>query len=324
MRPLPAVELPEELAPIHAHPGVIEPHRPWHVVDDFFDDAEAMRAEFDAHFATPYAKGPDHQVWDYWHVPGQYTYLRTRPDKVLAPGRVQAFLLRLRQFAVAQLGLSVLRHPFLSLYVDGCVQGLHNDAGNGAMAYVHSLTRWESRRFEGGETQVFHQVDYWRDGLFRVPGAGARYFDLIPSLFNRLVLFDDRLAHAVPELHGSMDPSQGRVVIHGHLMAGGLLLQGGAGSAATPALDDLRDALNALVTRDASGHDGVMTLRCPVTEDGEIGPASVLLDRVFDGEGRQAVWPGLVPVLDLLGQTRLPAGPTGGLLTVPLPLLPET
>lgn len=323
MRPLPPVEAPEAPGPSIDWPGTLQAHLPWQVVDQFIEGAEAMRAGFEEHFARPFANGPEHQVWDYWHVPEQYTYLRTQPAKVLGPELVQAFTQQLRHFALTRLGLSTVTHPLLSLYVDGCRQGLHNDAANGSMAYVHSLTRWESRRFEGGETQVFHQVDYWRDGLYRQPGAGTRYFELIPSLFNRLVLFDDRLAHAVPELHGSMDPRQGRLVLHGHLRAGGLLLQGGAGEVALPVLEALRESLNDIVTRATDACDGVLTLNCPVSADGTTGPAGVLLDRVFDGDGRQAVWPGLEQVLTLLARTRLPAAPVGGLLTVPVPLVPE-
>ena len=54
------------------------------VLDDFFPKAAAIRAGIDAHFAEPAKHLPEsHQVWNYWYVPGLYTYLRTSPDKVL-------------------------------------------------------------------------------------------------------------------------------------------------------------------------------------------------------------------------------------------------
>ena len=51
-----------------------------------------------------------------------------------------------------------------SCYINGCRQGLHADAPHGPFAFVLSLTRWEERRFSGGETLLLqpHVLDYWR------------------------------------------------------------------------------------------------------------------------------------------------------------------
>jgi hypothetical protein len=54
--------------------------------------------------------------------------------------------------------------PYLSLYVSGCRQGLHNDARNGCFAFVYSLTR-DQRRTVGGETLVFREEDPFRSKL---------------------------------------------------------------------------------------------------------------------------------------------------------------
>lgn len=62
--------------------GDIEiPERPAHVrwVDGFLDGtaAEDLRGVFDAHHAEPTRVHEYRFVWDYWHVPDQYTLLRT-------------------------------------------------------------------------------------------------------------------------------------------------------------------------------------------------------------------------------------------------------
>ena len=46
-------------------------------VDRFAPEASALRAVFDSRFASPREAHGDRFVWDYWHVPGQYTALRT-------------------------------------------------------------------------------------------------------------------------------------------------------------------------------------------------------------------------------------------------------
>ena len=62
--------------------GDIEiPEKPTHVrkVDGFLQGtaAEDLRGVFDAHHDDPKRVHEYRFVWDYWHVPGQYTLLRT-------------------------------------------------------------------------------------------------------------------------------------------------------------------------------------------------------------------------------------------------------
>ena len=47
------------------------------LVERFAPEAAALRAVFDERFADPRSTRGDRFVWDYWHVPGQYTHLRT-------------------------------------------------------------------------------------------------------------------------------------------------------------------------------------------------------------------------------------------------------
>src|SRR5260370_24011376 len=135
------------------------PHAPILLVDDFLPAklAAEMREDIDAHFAEPAAHRAEiHQVWNYWFVPELYTYLRTSPEKVIRRDRVDNFVGALQTWANLTLGMGDVTWPYLSLYVSGCRQGLHNDATNGRFAFVYSLTR-DQRRTIGGETLVFHE-----------------------------------------------------------------------------------------------------------------------------------------------------------------------
>lgn len=41
-------------------------------------DARALRGVFDARFGDARAVRPERFLWDYWHIAGQYTLLRTQ------------------------------------------------------------------------------------------------------------------------------------------------------------------------------------------------------------------------------------------------------
>ncbi|MEO8559251.1 MAG: 2OG-Fe(II) oxygenase [Rhodospirillales bacterium] len=186
------------------------------IADEFCPFAAELRAAFDAHFADPYAMNMQaHGVWNYWYVPGKYTYLRSAPSRVLGDDLAQRFLASLRDWALRHTGL-VPVSPLLSLYVVGCHQALHNDAANGRLGFVYSLTNWRERKFDGGETLLLKQ------GEATGPAGRTELFDLIEPLFNRLLLFDDCRPHGVATVAGPMDPRQGRVVLHGHLVEQGV------------------------------------------------------------------------------------------------------
>lgn len=140
------------------------------VVEDFFAGARDMRASFDRHFSDPHGNSPAiHQVWDYWYVPGLYTYLRTDVARVLPQVLVDEFVGALRASTMASLGMSRISPLWLSLYVDGCGQELHNDAGNGRWGFVYSLTDWDRRTFAGGETLILKDSGYWDSAALARP-----------------------------------------------------------------------------------------------------------------------------------------------------------
>ena len=157
----------------------------------------------------------DHQCWDYWYLPRVYCYLRTDPVKVIGRELVDDFIKHLKKFCAKELNSVFPTRPWLSLHLNGMRHEIHNDSRNGTYAYILSLTRSASA-FTGGETCIA------REGVFdrmepRSNNAFNGYFEVVTPHFNQLVLFDDRLAHMVPVVQGTMNPLQGRLCLTGHL-----------------------------------------------------------------------------------------------------------
>jgi hypothetical protein len=278
-----------------------------------------MRADIDAHFANPGAhQAATHQVWNYWFVPDLYAYLRTQPEKVIAEARVREFHERLRGWSLSTLGLGLVTWPYLSLYVPGCRQNLHNDSVNGRFGFVYSLTR-EGRRTIGGETIVHREGDPFR-AMHTEPGAGRAFYDAIAPRFNRLVVFDDRMPHAVERLDGSMDPREGRFVMHGHMSESGPMVIGGLAAQAQAAVAPVAEALKAFTDdRFVDGYQGPLTARLDIRPDGTVSDARLMLDRVIHPDGQDPRWPTLAgQLLARLGATRFPAAEGASTLIVPI------
>ena len=187
------------------------------VVDKFAAEARALREHFDARFADPRRATTDRFVWDLWNVPGQYTALRTPAWEYFPRKTYEAFHQRLVWWGRRTLGCHDVSPPWLSCYVNGCEQRLHGDLPHGPVAFVFSLTHWATRNFRGGETLVLRDevLDFWRGFVSARAVEEPEVLDEVPAKFNRLVAFDPRLPHGVRRVDGSMDPTVGRLVIHG-------------------------------------------------------------------------------------------------------------
>lgn len=192
---------------------------PEHVrtVDTFYDGAAELRGVFDEHFASPRQAHPMRFVWDYWHVPEQYTLHRTQAATYFEPELFDALTKALTEYGQQHLGCRDISPPWLSYYIDGCEQRLHADVPQGPFAYVLSLTNWDERVFSGGETSILQPfvLDYWR-GFDST--SGLEQSDLLVGVaprFNRLTIFDARLPHGVTRVEGTRDPREARLVLHG-------------------------------------------------------------------------------------------------------------
>ncbi|HSK05560.1 MAG TPA: 2OG-Fe(II) oxygenase [Kofleriaceae bacterium] len=185
------------------------------IVDRFAPEAPALRRTFDERFADPRSTRADRFVWDYWHVPGQYTALRTPAWTYFPPRAYAAFHRRLVAWGRETLGCHDVSPPWLSLYVEGCRQELHGDLPHGPWAFVFSLTR--GRAFAGGETLLVRDevLDYWHGFASERSIEEGQLLRAIEPRFARLVAFDPRIPHGVRAVTGTRDPRQGRLVIHG-------------------------------------------------------------------------------------------------------------
>jgi len=291
------------------------------IVDNFLprEFAAAMRADIDSHFATPYKHRPDtHQVWNFWYVPQTYTYLRTQPERVIQRASVEHFMGALRAWSSETLGLARLSWPYLSFYINGCRQGLHNDAQNGRFAFVYSLTR-DERRSTGGETIVLRRGDPFLRNL-RKATAGTALYELIEPCFNRLVVFDDRMVHGVQLVEGSMDPVEGRFVLHGHIEESAPIVTGPLPP--EQVLQGLRCALEPFDKEHADQarhYDGPLVLRFTISPDGRVGSLRVILDRVFAEREGDVGWSAISgKLVERLRAVVFPAGAGETIVTLPL------
>jgi hypothetical protein len=187
------------------------------IVDGFSPEAAGLRDVFDARFENPRSTRADRFVWDWWHVPGQYTALRTPAWTYFPSASYRRFHRALVQWGRETLGCHDISPPWLSLYIEGCKQELHGDLPHGPWAFVFSLTDWRRRVFSGGETLLVRDevLDFWQD-FASVRGVEER--ELIRAIeprMNRLTVFDPRIPHGVRRVSGTHDPREGRLVIHG-------------------------------------------------------------------------------------------------------------
>jgi hypothetical protein len=254
---------------------------------NFFAQADEMRRVFDERIGGKRSIEPESFVWDYWHIPGQYTYLRTFGDRYFPQPLTAAFLARLREWGRDVLGCGSITPPWLSYYVEGCIQELHADLAHGPWAYVFSLTRWEDRGFSGGETELLspETLEFWRH-FSPDEGLEARQLvERVPATFNQLTVFDARIPHAVRAVHGTHDPLDSRVVLHGWFEYPKLTTSDDIRN--EKALASLKLATTQLARRlqAVDAVSGLVTVRLAFAGDGEVVDARVLSNTLVSTAG---------------------------------------
>jgi hypothetical protein len=220
------------------------------IEDRFYNGASKLRDYFESQFANPKDTDSKRFVWDYWHVPDQYTLVRTPAYHYFPQKQYMDFHKSLVMWGRRTLGCWDISPPWMSYYVDGCKQELHSDVPHGPWAYVFSLTPWKGRNFTGGETLLLKPevLSYWRNFGASEDRELPSFVDRVPALMNRLVVFDPRYPHGVTEVRGTRDPMEARLVIHGWFMEPKTYIEGPLPARSTEKVlnqgfDRLQDAL---------------------------------------------------------------------------------
>ncbi|EKX41207.1 hypothetical protein GUITHDRAFT_74898 [Guillardia theta CCMP2712] len=256
---------------------------PRHLViqDNFLapDLAESLRGTFDENFLEPRSTNIKRFVWDYWHVPSQYTLIRTSAEDYFDAAQYERLTSALTDFGQKHLGCNSITKPWLSYYVDGCEQRMHTDSWHGPFAYVLSLTNWEEREFTGGETFLMESLalDYWRNFDPKVGLEEDKLMSTVEPHFNRLTLFDPRIPHGVRAVRGTKDPRKSRLVLHGWFTDLGTPFYEAGGISEESATEVLNEALQPLydsLANKCSRVIGVLNVRLDV--DGATGRVTKL------------------------------------------------
>lgn len=229
-------------------------------IDNFFGNAKRLRQTFDKRFQNPLTAHRDRFVWDYWHVPGEYTTLRTPAYAYFPKSLYESFHRKLVRFGREQLGCHDISPPWLSCYVDGCRQEPHQDVPHGPLAFVYSLTNWSQRKFRGGETFIIKPRT------------------LIEPKFNRLTLFNPSLIHGVRKVTGTNDPREGRLVIHGWFVQPRPFWTG------TLTVDDVQEGIDSGLAsvpfQDWNMGTGLISLRIDIARSGKVTKVTQLVNTV--------------------------------------------
>lgn len=266
------------------------------IKNNFAPEARALRAHFDQAFRDPRSTSRERFVWDFWHVPGQYTALRTPAWEYFPEDLYRRFHERLVLFGRRTLGCHDVSPPWLSCYVEGCRQEWHGDLPHGPWAFVFSLTPWTKRRFSGGETLILRDdvLDFW-DGFKSTRSIEEdEILRGIEPRFGRLVVFDPRLPHAVRRVEGTLDPREGRLVIHGWFVQPRPFVSGPLNIAELgDHLPSLGPVISRFVERGLSPA-GLISIGFTVQKNGTVAGAKVLSDttrtpRAHEGERRKMV-----------------------------------
>lgn len=265
-------------------------------VDSFFKEAKALRTDFETRFKDPREPRSDRFVWDYWHVPGQYTTLRTPAYHFFPQKLYERFHNQLVWWGRRNLGCHDISPPWMSCYIDGCKQELHGDLPHGPWAFVYSLTPWKERKFRGGETILLKEeiLSYWQG--FQ-SGRGLEEKDIlteVPAIFNRLTVFDPRIPHGVREVEGVRDLLDGRLVIHGWFVQPRPFIEGPLSTKDLQvAINDLSEDLGHILSEGVDVH-GTLSVKFTVTTKGEVTKVSTLSNAIRHPNGDERIEKALV------------------------------
>lgn len=197
---------------------------------------------------------------------------------------------------------------------------LHADIPHGPWAYVFSLTP-KIRKFKGGETLLLQPevLRYW-SGFNSGKGLEKNHLtQTIAPDFNRLIVFDPRIPHAVTRVENVRDPLEARLVIHGWFVQPRPFVEGAlkVESVAT-LLEDLVGEINHWVNSEV-GHLGTLTFRMKIDSSGKVIQLKLLTNTLVSHElGWLESQPLVKGLKYLLNQFVFPKAKGNSEITVPI------
>lgn len=246
-------------------------------VQKFYNEAEELRGVFERNYENPRSAHSERFVWDYWHVPDQYTLLRTPAWEYFPEELYLRFHESLVKWGRETLGCWDVSPPWLSLYVEGCQQSLHTDVPHGPWAFVYSLSP-KRLRFQGGETMILKPgvLNYWPQFNDAEDREQNSYLERIPSKFNRLTVFDPRFPHGVTRLSGTHDPREGRLVLHGWFTEPKPFVAGPLKQEQIDSVLESELAVIAEITAETGPYHGMLSARMTIEKTGQVSAVKSL------------------------------------------------
>ncbi len=232
--------------------------------------AKKLRREFEKITADPHS--PDRFQWDWWHLPKRYTHLRTPAARFFSEKLHDDLVAQLREFGRSQLGCSEISPLWLSCYIEGCEQRLHADRPHGPWAFVLSLSPSQIA-YQGGETMMIRPeiLSLWSQA---VPKGQAfeetEIVDRIPSRTGELLVFDPRIPHGVTRVSGTMNPLEGRLVVHGWFSQPNPFVDGPLSPKAAEAALSGFDEVLATAFEDGVQSTGTVAYRIQIAASGKV------------------------------------------------------
>ncbi len=290
------------------------------VCKNFFKGYKLLRNEFEQNFKDAKSTHSKRFVWDFWYDREMYHLIRTPAYHYFSTRNYQDFHSHLVQWGREILGCHDISPPWLSYYVDGCYQRLHSDVPHGPWAFVYSLTP-NKKKFSGGETVLLkpETLNYWNHFRQSADYEHKSFIDYIPSMMNRLTVFDPRFPHGVNEVKGTRDPLESRLVIHGWFVNPRPYVVGGLSTAQVqrglePAFKNINIALSGFGLI-----DGTVSMRLLVNTKGEVQDFKILTDTLISVENNQLETVKLKQELNRLFYfSKFPSARAASQITIPI------
>jgi hypothetical protein len=181
---------------------------PFYAEIDFYENARALRAEFEEKLTTSIKANAGITPLTYVFSQTQCQLLTASGEQVFTRAILDDLIDRIDTWATTTLGTFHVSTPQLRVYINGCKRELMCDSIHARWHYVLSLTsEWPRTSWLKMLTET---------------GKDNHHFGIVPLtrsklLFNQFLVHDVGLAYGVDYSNSTMDPTRGIVFLDGYL-----------------------------------------------------------------------------------------------------------